>query len=32
MVAHHGNTMGITERTLQTKFALARRNLQSTTS
>ena len=32
MVAHHGNAMGITERTLQAKFALARRNLQSTTS
>jgi hypothetical protein len=32
MVAHHGNAMGITERTLQAKFALARRNLQRTTS
>ena len=32
MVAHHGNAVGITERTLQAKFALARRNLQSTTS
>ena len=32
MVAHHGNAMGITERTLQAKFALARRNLQSTNS
>ena len=32
LVAHHGNAMGITERTLQAKFALARRNLQSTTS
>jgi len=31
MVAHHGNAMGITERTLQAKFALARRSLQSTT-
>ncbi|MNE67065.1 hypothetical protein D3C80_1626530 [compost metagenome] len=32
MVAHHGHAMGITERTLQAKFALARRNLQSTIS
>ena len=28
MVAHHGNALGINERTLQAKFALARRNLQ----
>ena len=32
LLAHHGNAMGITERTLQAKFALARRNLQSTLS
>jgi hypothetical protein len=32
MVAHHSNAMGITERTLQAKFALARRRLQSTNS
>lgn len=30
MVAHHGNAMGINERTLQAKFALARRSLQRT--
>ncbi len=30
MVAHHGDAMGINERTLQAKFALARRNLQRT--
>ena len=30
MVAHHGNAMGINERTLQAKFAMARRNLQRT--
>lgn len=32
LVAHHGNAMGITERTLQAKFAQARRSLQGTTS
>lgn len=30
LVAHHGNLMGIAERTLQTKFAQARRKLRST--
>lgn len=30
LIAHHGNLMGIAERTLQTKFAQARRKLRST--
>lgn len=29
LIAHHGNLMGITERTLQAKFAQARRRLQA---
>lgn len=32
LLAHHGHAHGITERTLQAKFALARRNLQSEVS
>ncbi|HDS1367593.1 TPA: hypothetical protein ACG4ML_000729 [Stenotrophomonas maltophilia] len=32
LIAHHGNLMGITERTLQGKFAQARRKLQSAVS
>ncbi len=29
LIAHHGNLMGVTERTLQAKFAQARRRLQA---
>ncbi|MBV6791583.1 hypothetical protein [Xanthomonas euvesicatoria] len=32
LIAHHGSLMGITERTLQSKFAQARRKLQSAVS
>jgi len=32
LIAHHGELMGISERTLQAKFAQARRKLQSATS
>ncbi|WP_047526619.1 hypothetical protein [Pseudomonas sp. 11/12A] len=32
LIAHHGHLMGITERTLQAKFAQARRKLQSAVS
>jgi len=32
LVAHHGHLMGITERTLQGKFAQAKRKLQSAIS
>ena len=32
MIAHHGELMGITDRTLQAKFAQARRKLRAAVS